>query len=135
MESLTHSIFKLLFNQWIVDIRKNLQILNPLPHTRNLHLMRERILRFYFLRLQIGNLLLHSLDLVDLFGAVCLQNLARFLEALVGELVEGDPAGAGESRSAASRADESFTLGDGDAFASGGGDEFRVVATWFRVAC
>ena len=43
--------------------------------------------------------------MLELFLAVCGKDLARFLEALVGELLEGNVRGALEGGTAAARAD------------------------------
>jgi len=88
--ALTIIILELLLHNWVIDIRVDLEFLQMLRHAVYPPLLTMFILRLHRCSLdpiQPGSL---HLDLLQLFLAIRLQDLSRFLEALVWELLEWD---------------------------------------------
>ena len=91
----TLTVFEPLLNHRIVDICQNLQVLQMHVHCRQsslFHLLPALLLR-QLLR-NLGNAFPLLFYLGELLGAVGSKDFARFLKALVGELLKGD-AGSG----------------------------------------
>ena len=139
MEIHTHPILKSLLNNRIINIRPNLQLLQPLPQSLNNILpLPPPLLPFLALPHPITSFLYRDYALADPFYflnfalAVRGENLARFLEALVGQLGEGDLGGAGEGCAAPTRGDGVDAFGfEESTFAAGRVDQFGVEVWWF----
>lgn len=115
----TQPILKPLPNNGIVNIRQNLQILQPLLHTPQ-PMRLPRILVLPKLQFQsLDPLPLHP-NLLHLLRPILLQHLPRLLKALVRQLVEGDVGAEGNGCPPASGAD-GFDVVGGEEFALGAG--------------
>lgn len=88
---LTLPILKLLLDQRVVDIRKDLEVLQMELHGPELGFLDLQAAGLLGRKgLKSGNLLAHRLDIAHLLFPVCDQNLACLLETLEGKLLEGN---------------------------------------------
>lgn len=123
----TMAVFKPLLDQWIVDIGQNLQMLQVQMHRRQSPLFRNlpALLLSRLIR-KLGNAFPLLFNLSELLGAVGCEDLTCFLEALVGELLEGDVGGGLESGSASTGADWLDASGEKLPFFFASGDKVGV---------
>jgi hypothetical protein len=117
----TLPILEPLLDNRIIGIRQHLQLLQILVHRHQLPLLADLPPKLrYIRRLHLRDPFPLLLDLLQLDLPVCSEDLARFLEALVGQLLEGDVAGAGEGGAAPTGADgEEATGGEEVLFFAG----------------